>query len=233
VQKEIEVKNLKLIYLLLACFCLVAAAPVAAREFTPDPTRYERDMLRFERQDAVDPPAPGCVVFMGSSSIRGWRTLHEDFAGMDVALRGYGGSQISDAVYYVERIVVPYHPTAIVLYAGDNDIAAGKSVETVVADFKDFVKTVHSYIGPRAVYFIAIKPSLARWNLWPQMKEANAQIEQWAATQDAVYYIDIATPMLGEDGKPRPELFQDDGLHMVREGYKVWTDAVKPKISRK
>lgn len=223
----------KTIYpLLVLCLTLAAALPTSARDFTPDPGRYEDNMLQFEREDAENYPPPGCVIFMGSSSIRGWKTLDEDFAGMDVVRRGYGGSQISDAIYYVERIVVPYHPTAIVLYAGDNDIG-GKGADVVVADFKEFVRTVHSYIGPRAIYFIAIKPSIARWNLWPQMQKANAAIEQWAATQDAVYYIDIATPMLGADGKPRPELFQEDGLHMTREGYTVWTEAVKPKIIRK
>jgi lysophospholipase L1-like esterase len=189
-------------------------------------------MARFERQANDNYPVPGCVVFMGSSSIRGWHTLEEDFPDFNVALRGYGGSQLSDAIYYVGRIVVPIHPSAIVLYAGDNDIAAGKSVETVVADFKDFVKTVNSFIGPRAIYYLSIKPSLARWELWPEMKQVNEEIEKWAATQTAVYYIDVATPMLGADGKPRPELFQDDGLHMVREGYQVWTRAVTPMISR-
>ena len=218
--------------ILLAVCLILAATNVAAREFEPDPRRYEEDMLAFERADALDYPAPGCVVFMGSSSIRGWKTLEEDFAGMNVALRGYGGSQISDAVYYVERIVVPYQPSAIVLYAGDNDIAAGKSVETVVADFKDFVRTVNSYIGPRAVYFISIKPSIRRWELWPEMEKANEAIRQWAETQPAVYYIDVATPMLGADGKPRPELFQEDGLHMVRAGYQLWTEVVRPMIER-
>lgn len=211
---------------------LGAAAPSFAREFKPDPGRYEDNMLRFERQDAENYPPPGCVIFMGSSSIRGWETLYEDFPDMNVVRRGYGGSQISDAIYYVDRIVVPYHPTAIVLYAGDNDIG-GKGADVVVADFKEFVQTVHSYIGPRAIYFISIKPSILRWKLWPEMQKANAAIEQWAATQDAVYYIDIATPMLGEDGKPRPELFVEDGLHMTREGYKVWTGVIKPMIKRK
>lgn len=219
-----------LFFMLAACLSLAAVAQ--AREFKPDPTRYERDMLRFERADAENYPPPGCVIFLGSSSIKGWKTLQEDFPKLDVINRGYGGSQVSDAIYYAERIVVPYHPTAIVLYAGDNDIG-GKGADVVVADFKEFVRTVHSHIGPRAIYFIAIKPSLARWKLWPEMKEANAAIEQWAATRDAVYYIDIATPMLGEDGKPRTELFQEDGLHMTREGYTIWTEAVKPKITRK
>ncbi len=219
----------------LLTFSLIISAvlPATARDFTPDPARYESDMLQFEREDAENYPSPGCVIFMGSSSIKGWKTLYEDFKGMDVVRRGYGGSQLSDAIYYVERIVVPYHPTAIVLYAGDNDIAHGKSPETVFEDFRDFVRTVNSYIGPRAIYFLPIKPSGARWKIWPEMQKANALIEKWAATQDAVYYIDTATPMLGEDGKPRPELFQDDNLHMTREGYKLWTDVIKPQIVRK
>ncbi len=223
----------KAIYpLLVLCLTLAAALPATAREFEPDPRRFERDILRFERADAENYPLPGCVIFLGSSSIRGWKTLQEDFPKLHVINRGFGGSQISDAIYYAQRIVVPYHPTAIVFYAGDNDIAHGKSPTTVYEDFKEFVRTVHSFIGPRAIYFLSIKPSLARWKMWPEMKEANAAIQRWAATRSAVYYIDTATPMLGADGKPRPELLKEDGLHMTPAGYKVWTGAVKPKITR-
>ncbi len=224
----------KAIYpLLVLCLTLAAAFPAAAREeFEPDPRRFEQDILRFERADAGNYPPPGCVIFLGSSSIRGWKTLREDFPGLHVINRGFGGSQISDAIYFAQRIVVPYHPTAIVFYAGDNDIAHGKSPATVYEDFKEFVRTVHGYIGPRAIYFLSIKPSLARWKMWPEMKEANALIQRWAASRSAVYYLDTATPMLGTDGKPRPELLKDDGLHMTPAGYKVWTGVVKPGITR-
>jgi lysophospholipase L1-like esterase len=213
-------------------FTLSAGAAVSGQAQSPDPTRYEDDILAFERTDAEKYPPPGCAVFTGSSSIRGWRTLREDFAEMDVVNRGFGGSHISDCIHYAPRIVVQYHPTAVVLYAGDNDVAGGKSAETVLADFREFVRTVHGRIGPRAIYFVSIKPSLARWELWPEMQRANELVRGWAAEQDAVYYIDIATPMLGEDGKPRPELFVEDGLHLNEEGYELWTEAVKPEIER-
>ena len=192
---------------------------------------WEAAISAFEAQDRETRPKPGVIVFTGSSSIRGWASLAEDFAPLAVVNRGFGGSQIEDAVRYAERIVIPYKPSRVVLYSGDNDIWAGKKAETVAEDFRKFAAKVRAALPGVPVYFITIKPSISRWAAWPEMKKANALVKRFAAEAPGVEYINIATPMLGSDGKPRPELFAEDGLHLNAAGYKLWTSIVKPLLT--
>lgn len=194
---------------------------------------WESTIAEFELEDLESSPAPGAIVFTGSSSIVMWKTLAEDMAPLRVLNRGFGGSQIDHVNHYALRIVVPYEPIAVVLYAGDNDLAAGspKTPESVLGDFENFVRIVRNEKPETPVYFIAIKPSLSRWDRWPVMSEANALIAAFAARTAGIEYIDIATPMLGDDGEPRPELFIVDGLHMSAAGYELWTSIVKPALA--
>jgi lysophospholipase L1-like esterase len=200
---------------------------------------WEPAIAAFEEQDAEHPPSPGAIVFTGSSSIRMWKSLEADMAPLPVLNRGFGGSHIAHVNQYTDRIVVPYAPRAVVLYAGDNDLAAGsdKTPASVLGDFQRFVSLVSRLGSPSQgdrpsapVYFLAIKPSLARWDRWPLMRQANARIEAWADETERVVYVDVATPMLGADGEPRPELFIADGLHMSAEGYALWTTILKPVL---
>jgi len=126
--------------------------------------------------------------------------------------------------------VLPYKPRQIVVYAGDNDISRGKTAEVVAEDFKRFVKTVRAGLPDVRIGFIAIKPSLKRWNLAPAMEEANKKIRDYCRRERGVVYLDIWTPMLGKDGKPKPELFAADGLHLSREGYDLWTSVIRPYV---
>jgi lysophospholipase L1-like esterase len=146
--------------------------------------------------------------------------------------RGFGGSHISDVNHFAGRIVLPYKPKVIVFYAGDNDIAAKKSPQRVLDDYRLFVSLVHAELPKTRVIFIPIKPSPSRWSLWPQMKEANAMIRDFMKKDDRLFFADTATPMLGRDGKPRAELFVEDGLHLNAEGYKLWTDVLTPLIDK-
>ena len=193
---------------------------------------WESSIADFEDQDRADPPAPGSVLFTGSSSIVKWSSLAEDMAPIPVLNRGFGGSHIAHVNHFADRIVSPYAPSAVVLYAGDNDLAAGspKTPESVAADFEQFVSLVHAAHPGVPVYFLSIKPSLQRWDRWPVMRRANEAIEAWARATPDVEYIDVATPMLGADGKPRPELFVLDGLHLSAEGYVLWTGIVRPVL---
>ena len=129
---------------------------------------------------------------------------------------------------YAHRIVLPYRPSAVAIYAGDNDIAAGKSPPLVFHDFELLVETLHAADPKIRIGFIAIKPSIKRWEMWPDMKHANKMIEEFAAKDDRITYLDIATPMLGENGEPKPELFVKDGLHLTPAGYELWTSVVMP-----
>ena len=109
---------------------------------TPD--KWAADINRFTTADAAHPPTPNAVVFVGSSSIRLWTTLGQDFPGVTTINRGFGGSELADSVFYADRIVIPYHPRLVVLFAGTNDIWAGKSPEAVAADFKAFRTKLHA-----------------------------------------------------------------------------------------
>lgn len=139
-------------------------------------------------------------------------------------------SELADSVQYADRIVIPYHPRRIVLYAGDNDIAAGKSPERVLGDFQAFVEKVRASLPDVPISFIAIKPSLARWPLVEKIRQANRLVERYARDKKGLDYIDVFSPMLGPDGKPRQELFRQDGLHLNRAGYDLWVSIIAPRI---
>ena len=196
------------------------------------PAFWEWAIAAYEEADQQAPPEPGAILFTGSSSIRLWGSLEEDMAPLRVLNRGFGGAHIDHVSHYFERIVLPYRPRAVILYAGDNDLAEGsdKTPAAVFADFRHFVGLVHSAFPQTPVYFIAIKPSLSRWDRWPVMRSVNQQIEAWVAQTPGVEYLDIATPMLGASGEPRDELFAFDGLHLSGEGYRVWTDVIRSRL---
>ena len=196
------------------------------------PGFWESEIADFEEQDRANPPAPGAVLFTGSSSIRMWSTLAQDMQPLRVLNRGFGGSHIDHVNYFAPRIVLPYRPCAVVLYAGDNDLSegTGKTPESVLADFEHFVSIVHGAWPDVPVYFLSIKPSRLRWDRWPLMREANARIGDFARATPGVEYVDVATPMLSEKGLPRAELFAFDGLHLNARGYALWTSILKPLL---
>lgn len=189
--------------------------------------RWEPSIKAFEQKDKKSPPPKNAILFAGSSSTRGWN-LPKYFPDLKVINRGFGGSQIAESIHYADRIILPHEPRIVLLYAGDNDIAAGKPPETVCADFARFVQTVHARLPKTRIVFIAIKPSIARWKLVGKMRDANRRIAKLTKTNDLLDYADIDTPMIGDDGKPRAELFVKDGLHLSHKGYVLWTSVVQP-----
>jgi hypothetical protein len=214
----------------LAVLALSAAAAVA--NTVPPPAHWQAEIDAFAAHDRQAPPPQHGVLFVGSSSIRLWApTLARDFPGVPVIDRGFGGSAIADSTFYAGRIATPCHPRLIVMYAGDNDIAGGDTPQRVVDDFKAFVARVRRDLPGVPVAYVSIKPSVARWSLWPAMREANRGIRRWAATQQDVRYVDVATKMLDAHGRPQPELLRDDGLHMTPAGYAIWVAALKPVLA--
>ena len=228
-QSPIPTRRLALAVVLVSVVAHLSVG-VAAETKKQGPERWEADIQKFEAADQASAPKSGGVLFIGSSSIRMWKTLAEDFPGASTINRGFGGSEMSDSIHFSERIVLPYKPRQIVVYAGDNDISRGKTAEVVAEDFKRFVKTVRAGLPDVRLGFIAIKPSLKRWNLAPAMEEANKKIRDYCRRERGVVYLDIWTPMLGKDGKPKPELFAADGLHLSREGYDLWTSVIRPYV---
>ena len=211
---------------------LVAASAVwVYAQCSPAPAgKWEAEIKRFEEADRQHPPAKGAVLFIGSSSIALWKDLAQDFPSTRVLNRGFGGSEIADSTSYVGRIVAPYRPRMIVLYAGDNDLADGKTPQQVFEDYQAFVGRVRRDLPKARIAFISIKPSPARASLMQRMKAANEMIRDYASRHRGLVYIDVFTPMLGADGQPRRELFGQDGLHMNREGYSLWRALITPYI---
>jgi lysophospholipase L1-like esterase len=203
-----------------------AATPPSAAPVTSPPGAA--DMARFAAADAHDPPPAHPIVFTGSSSVRMWTTLAEDFPRRPVLNRGFGGSQLRDATWYADEVAIHYRPRQVVLYAGDNDIDAGRPPQQVLADFRAFVARIRRDLPDVPIAWLAIKPSLARIDQLPAQREANALVKAEAARMRNVDFIDVATPMLDAEGKPRAELFLADGLHMNRKGYALWHGIVAP-----
>ena len=214
---------------LAALLALPTLYPAASGADNPH-AKWDRDIKAFEASDRTNPPPSRAIVFVGSSSIRMWKTLAEDFAPIPVINRGYGGSEMDDSLFFIDRLVLQYQPRQVVVYAGDNDLANGKSPERVADDFKAFVKKVREALPETRVAYIAVKPSPARAKLIEPMRQTNRLIAQFTATDTALSFIDVFNPMLGKDGKPREELFIADKLHLNRKGYALWTSLVGPHL---
>lgn len=144
--------------------------------------------------------------------------------------RGFGGSQVRDAVHYADEVAIRYRPAKILVYSGDNDINAGRSPQQVLSDFRAFVARVHRDLPGTPIAYLAIKPSPSRADQLPRQQQANALVKAEAAKLHNVEFIDVATPMLGADGQPRPDLFIEDRLHMNRAGYELWRAIVAPYL---
>jgi lysophospholipase L1-like esterase len=214
---------------LAALFAVVCSSGFCGADEAPG--KWEKDIAAFEAADAKSPPPKGAVLFVGSSSIRLWN-LKESFPDLATINRGFGGSEISDSVRYVKRIVIGHEPRVVVFYAGDNDVANGKSPERVFADFKEFVGIVHKALPEAKIIYIGIKPSIKRWMLIDKIREANRRISKHieAEKSDKIVFVDVEPAMLGDDGKPRADLLQDDGLHLNKEGYKVWAKLLRDEL---
>ncbi len=192
--------------------------------------RWAGAMARFEEADRSSAPMQGGVIFTGSSSIRGW-DLEKSFPGKSYINRGFGGSQVSDAIRHINTLVLKHKPRLIVLYSGDNDIQSGKSAETVFKDVKTFADKIHAALPESKIAFISIKPSIARWDKVTAMRKANMLVRDYAMKTDYVGFVDVDGAMLGWDGKPNSAFFVQDGLHMTPEGYEIWAAVLKPFLA--
>jgi hypothetical protein len=196
------------------------------------PENWSAQINAFTAADVAQPPAPGSVVFVGSSSIRKWTTVAADFPFTTVLNRGFGGSDLFDTVFYADRIVIPYAPRTVVVYAGENDLQAGKSAEALLADFQAFCAKVHPALPKTQIIFLAVKESPSRAKIREKVLLANKLIAADCAKDPRRTFVDVATPMLDAQGKSRPELFQADMLHMKPAGYEIWTKVLTPYLKK-
>ena len=188
---------------------------------------WKSDIDAFQNQSIPTSP----VLFSGSSSILLWDTLSADFPDIPVVNRGFGGSLLSDSVYYFESIVVPIAPRAVVFYAGDNDLAFGKSAARVVENFRSLAELMSTQCPNSPLFFISIKPSPARWNLIEEIRDANRQIEDICRDHDQLHFVNIESSMLDESGQPRADFYIEDELHLSATGYAAWTSVLRPLLA--
>ena len=207
---------------------LVLFSITAAADY-PDPERFRPVIDAFLAADAERAPPHGAVVATGSSSMRGWHDrIAEDLAPLTIIPRGFGGSNMKDVRHFLDELVLRHAPRAVLLYEGDNDAAADATPEAILAHFDAIAAGIHEALPETRIYLLAVKPSIRRWHLWETMSATNAMLADRAANDARLTFIDVATPMLGEDGKPLPQIFVADNLHMNGAGYDIWRDAVRP-----
>ena len=190
--------------------------------------RWQKEMLAFGKQDAQKAPPERPIVFTGSSSIRMWKTLATDFPDLPVMNRGFGGSEVFDSFNYAHLLVIKYQPRQVVMYAGGNDINAGKTPQRVFADFKAFVAKVHAALPECRISYISSAPNPKRWSQAEKVTETNRLVEEFTKTDPRLQFINVHPHMLGADGKPKPDIFLADQLHMNAKGYAIWKEVVGP-----
>lgn len=214
-------------YLLLVLSFTWFSGMSSAAEY--DTAKWKSELERMAASDNAHPPEPGGVVFVGSSSIRLW-DLEKSFPGKSYVNHGFGGSQIIDSTYYFDQLVGKFKPRLVVFYAGDNDIAGGKSPEQVFKDFQAFEQKFKKELPKANLLYISIKPSIARWKLADKMREANKLIEEYGNRQPNFRFLDVWPVMLDDKGEPRKDIFLGDGLHMNEVGYAEWVKLVEPLL---
>lgn len=219
------------LYLLISglLFTLISPAMASASGYTKDPARWDSIFQKYRDADQTNPPPTNAILCIGSSSMHGWhKHLAKDLSPLTVIPRGFGGSNMKDAVYAVDRIVLPYQPRAILFYEGDNDIAERIQPEEIASTFQLFADKVWETLPETRIYVISIKPSIRRFPRWGYIQQANQLLQEICEQDSRLTFIDVATPMLNGEGTPRKELIAKDNLHMTREGYLVWKEVIRP-----
>ena len=191
---------------------------------------FQNDINKFLQQDKEVFPTENGILFIGSSSIRFWLSLKSDMKPFPVINRGFGGAQIVHVNNYLEEIVFPYNPKAIVFYCGSNDLAGLKTPEEVFSDFQYFFRAVSQHLPKTKLFVIGVKPSPSREYQKNKQISLNNMIKNLSDENDSLYFLDVRPPMLLENGKADPSLFIKDMLHMNKKGYEVWTEIVKTAL---
>lgn len=215
-------------------FFLITSIFTACANNESDKPPFWSEIQEYKKADSLNFPPPNGIVFIGSSSFNGWNDLESVFKDYNAINRGFGGSNLIDANYYAKDIIFPYQPRQIVIYSGENDIPADTvDARMVLGRFKTLFKTIRSNMPEVHVAYISIKPSPSREEYLPIIKESNALIKSYLATQKNAAFIDIFPLMLTQEGNLRPELYVSDKLHMNNLGYDIWIKAITPYLIKK
>ncbi len=208
-------------------FVLILFSLAASAQETYERAKiWDAEINSLTAIDQKQTPPKDAVLFVGSSSLRMWRNLGTSFPNLTFINRAFGGSRLEDVNFYFERIVAPYNPKTVVLYAGDNDLNDGIAPEKVLEDFRKFAALVRAKFPKAKLLYISIKPSPSRWKLAETFRKTNDLIKNEIAKDKRAGFVDVWSPMLNEKGEPKPEIFLEDNLHMNEKGYAIWHDAL-------
>ncbi len=224
----------KLLILLLAISFLLNISLLTAQTANkqiPDPLRFKKEVNAFVQYDKKNSFPEQAILFLGSSSIRKWYT-HDAFPEFPILNRGFGGSHLSDVLYYYDDLLKKYDPSVVVFYEGDNDIAYGKSPQQIFDDYKTFIARFNKDFPHSKLIFISIKPSILRWKKWPLMQQTNQLIRKFNEQHANLFYLDLAKVLLDKDGKPDANLYIKDGLHLNANGYARWNRTLRPLLKK-
>lgn len=194
-----------------------------------DASKWSKDIAAFAASDATNPPPRGCIVFSGSSYIRRWTTLAQDFPEMKTVNRGFGGCELADVYDYADQIIIPYAPREVVIYAGGNDINAGMAPKIVFGDFVALMQKLRTALPKTKLVFISCPPSPKRWAQTEKIKTVNGLIANYCH-QHGITFVNTFPLMLGADGQPLPDIYVEDHLHMNAKGYAIWRKTVAPTL---
>lgn len=213
--------------LLFACALPAAAAPVPAPTNAPtaDPAfPFSNEIEAFAKANDAGRPMRDAALFLGSSSIRMW-DIATSFADIRTVNRGFGGATTPDVLHYYPRLLPPAPPRAVIVYVGDNDLAAGGTPDAVTRNLLTLLKKLRTDYPRAPIAFLSLKPSPIRWTLHPKMAQVNAAVAA-RAKAERFDYLDVGSALLAPDGLPDASLFRADGLHMNPRGYQRWTRIV-------
>jgi lysophospholipase L1-like esterase len=218
----------KLNILVLLLFCIEV---VFAQEQKP---AYWNDVEKFKKQDSAHFPGTGKILLIGSSSFTKWTDVQDYFPSYSIVNRGFGGSTLSDQIRYVKDVVFPYKPKQIVIYCGENDLASSDTVsaKTVYNRFRQLFNLIRNKFPSVPIAYISMKPSPSRQLLMAKMREGNTLIRNFLKTKKQTAFIDVYKDMIDDEGKPIPELFVEDNLHMNKSGYAIWKKAIEPYLKK-
>lgn len=195
-----------------------------------DPLRFEEEVEQINQKYEEVPPLEGAIVFTGSSSIKMWKDIQSYFPEQPIINTGFGGSQTSDLIHYVDELIIQYQPGKVFIYEGDNDISEGKPTSEIMDDLHTLVGKIKSKLPDTQIFLISAKPSISRWHLKDKYLELNKHFEEYMQSYDNLEYVDVWTPMLDSEGNPKSDVFLEDQLHMNQSGYDIWSEVLDKYI---
>jgi hypothetical protein len=212
---------------LMVClaFAVATAAPAAAQS-----TALENQVAALERKAAKFPPPDGAIVITGSSTIRLWTQIRNDLAPLETVPRGFGSSTADDLDYYLDRLVLPYAPRAVVIYEGDHDLQVGMTPQFILERMTSVVQRIGTAYPAARIYLISVKPSPKYASLWPQAQVVNQMYSELCMYVPNCTFIDTASYLLLPNGKPNTAYFRSDRVHLNDAGYAVWNGVLRPVL---